>query len=196
MTERKLGNHNPESVIKPMVKVLSNNVDKENNLRTVVMTRQLLGITPEHYTFNVDVLELPFINAIGSQATFSYHKEKDAATLMMYPSNGENACVCGAKHIPFGEAKGFLKYENSSIGFQNLCKPEPASDLLSEKNPTCDLRTYSGGQTACHHLWYLLDHDQTIPWEDQPLEYHLKFRFHFQEHTHLTTAQFIAQRGG
>jgi hypothetical protein len=182
VTERKLGNHNPGSVIKSMVTILSNNVDKKNNLRTVVMTRKLLGITPEHYTFNVDVLELPFINAIGSQATFSYHKEKDAATLMMYPKNGGNACVCGAKHIPFGEAKGFLKYENSSIGFQNLCKPEPASDLLSEKNPTCDLRTYSGGQTACHHLWYLLDHDQTIPWKDQPLEYHLKFRFHFQEY--------------
>ena len=42
---------------------------------------------------------------------------------------------------------------------------------------TCDIRTYVGGQTACHHMWSLLDADQEIPWADRPLEYHLKFRF-------------------
>ena len=78
------------------------------------------------------------------------------------------------------------------------------SDLLEMQNPTCDLRTYRGGQIACHHMrpdrkqairgvlaiglrarrqttlahrWSLLDADQEIPWRDQPLEYSLKFRF-------------------
>ena len=37
-----------------------------------------------------------------------------------------------------------------------------------------------GGQTACHHMWSLLDADQEIPWPDQPLEYHLKVRFWVQ----------------
>jgi len=45
---------------------------------------------------------------------------------------------------------------------------------------TCDIRTYVGGQTACHHMWSLLDADQEIPWPDQPLEYHLKVRFWVQ----------------
>jgi len=52
--------------------------------------------------------------------------------------------------------------------------------MLEQKNPTCDIRTYVGGQTACHHMWSLLDADQEIPWPDQPLEYHLKVRFWVQ----------------
>eukprot|EP00944_MAST-04C_sp_MAST-4C-sp1_P011412 g11412.t1 len=182
ITERRLGDHNPGKVIKPMISVLSNTVDKKTGLRTVVLSRQMKGITSEHFSFDINTLRIPFINALGSQAAFSYHKEKEASTLLLFPSNGVSACVCGAKKIPFGGAKGFLRYENTSIGFPNVCLPEPRSDLLVEKNPTCDLRTYAGGQTSCHHLWYLLDQDQDIPWKDQPLEYHLKFRFHFQEY--------------
>lgn len=182
ITEHKLGNHNPGTIIKPMIKLVSNDVDQKTKIRTVVLTRPMKGITNDHYTFDIDTLKIPFINAIGSQPTFSYHKSKTTSTLQLYPANGKSACICGAKEIPFGDAKGFLKYENQSIGFINVCKPEPASDLLKEKNPTCDLRTYAGGQTACHHLWSLLDHDQEIPWQDQPLKYHLKFRFHVQEY--------------
>jgi len=117
------------------------------------------GLTADHYTFDIGVLKIPFITAIGSTVNFAYHKEKTSSVLNLFPSDGEEACVCGAKEIPFGQAQGFLKYDNTSVGFNNHCKPEPACDLLSEKNPTCDLRTYSGGQTACHHLWYLLDED-------------------------------------
>jgi hypothetical protein len=82
--------------------------------------------------------------------------------------------------------KGLLTYhptqqagENGtlgSVGFGNKCFP----DLLWQKNPTCDVRTYVGGQTACHHMWSLLDADQEIPWVDTPLEYHMKFRFYVQ----------------
>ena len=51
------------------------------------------------------------------------------------------------------------------------CAPQPRSDLLAMNNPTCDVRTYVGGQTSCHHMWSLLDADQPIPWVDQPLVY-------------------------
>ena len=30
--------------------------------------------------------------------------------------------------------------------------------------------------------WHLLDADQEVPWQEQPLTYHFKFRFYFQEY--------------
>ena len=45
----------------------------------------------------------------------------------------------------------------------------------------CDIRTYTGGFLACQHGWSLLDADQEIPWQDQPLRYWQKYRFYFQE---------------
>jgi hypothetical protein len=36
---------------------------------------------------------------------------------------------------------------------------------------------YRGGQWSCHHKWSLLDADQEIPWTDQPLVFHHKYRF-------------------
>ena len=64
----------------------------------------------------------------------------------------------------------------------NRCQPQPRHDLLHNRNPTCDLRTYVGGQSVCHHGWHLLDADQEIPWQDQPLEYYKKFRVYFTEY--------------
>ena len=32
-------------------------------------------------------------------------------------------------------------------------------DTLANHNPTCDVRAYTGGQSACHHLFSLLDED-------------------------------------
>ena len=179
VSERKLADQGPGTLLEPSVKIISNK--ESNGIRTVVLTRPIYGATNEHFTFNVDDPELPFINAIGSTVELSYHKEKTSSVIKIFPI-GSSTCVCGVNDIPFGQAKGSLKYENTSIGFGNTCKPEPASDLLRQKNPTCDVRTYSGGQTACHHLWYLLDEDQTLPWQDKPLQYHLKFRFHYQEY--------------
>lgn len=54
--------------------------------------------------------------------------------------------------------------------------------MMAQKNPTCDIRTYAGGQLSCHHMWSLLDADQEIPWQDQPLNYSIKFRFWYQEY--------------
>ena len=60
------------------------------------------------------------------------------------------------------------------------CLPFPREQILEERNPTCDLRTYTGGLVSCHHGWHLLDAEQAVPWPDQPLVYYKKFRVYFQ----------------
>jgi len=68
-----------------------------------------------------------------------------------------------------------------AVGFSaHKCADWPATDLIQNKNPTCDIRYYKGGQWACHHMWSLLDADQEIPWQDQPLVLHHKYRFWVQ----------------
>ena len=44
-------------------------------------------------------------------------------------------------------------------------------------------RHYVGGQWSCHHMWSLLDAHQEIPWQDQPLIFHHKYRFWVQPYT-------------
>ena len=97
-------------------------------------------------------------------------------------------CVRTGPPAPFGSAMGSLEYIDpatnmslGTVGFNNKCDPQPRMDTLAQKNPTCDLRTYVGGQISCHHRWMLLDADQEVPWPNQPLEYHLKFRYWVQE---------------
>eukprot|EP00051_Salpingoeca_urceolata_P026537 m.477668 g.477668 ORF g.477668 m.477668 type:complete len:870 (+) comp20913_c0_seq1:229-2838(+) len=180
VSERKLADQNPGTLLSPSVKVVSSSVT--DGVRTVTMTRPFKGATSAHYTFNQasDTL-LHFINAIGSTPKLSYHKDKTASTIAILPTN-KPVCVCDLKPAPFGQAKGSLKYGDTVVGFGNKCAPQPRTDLLAQHNPTCDVRTYAGGQTACHHMWSLLDADQEIPWADKPLQYQMKFRFHFQNY--------------
>jgi len=152
-----------------------------------------------YFTFDPTQSDLPLITAVGSGPSFAYHKEKSPIRMTLLPE-GEQACVCAEKPAPFGTgaAKGVFQYEptqqrgeagSGSVSFWNTCAPEPRGDLLVQKNPTCDVRTYTGGQIACHHMWSLLDAEQEIPWVDQPLTYHLKFRFWYQDydpHFHTT----------
>eukprot|EP01052_Picozoa_sp_SAG31_P065187 SAG31_NODE_24014_length_491_cov_0.744898_1_plen_163_part_11 len=95
-------------------------------------------------------------------------------------------------------AGGTIEYlpTGEKIGFQtNRCPPQPRGDLLAQQNPTCDIRSYMGGLSTCHHGWTLLDADQEIPWKDQPLTYYKKFRVYFQEFktaptpTHIQTTR-------
>ena len=55
-------------------------------------------------------------------------------------------------------------------------------DLLHLKNPTCDLATYQGGLSCCHHLWLLTDKDQESIISPEVFEYHIKFRYYYQEY--------------
>jgi hypothetical protein len=85
--------------------------------------------------------------------------------------------VCSQPAQPFGSATGVIHYleTGEKVGFPaNRCPPQPRGDLLAQRNPTCDIRTYTGGLSTCHHAWILLDKDQEVPWKDQPLVYYKK----------------------
>lgn len=188
VTERKLADQSPGTQLAKSVTVVSSTVANGN--RTVVLSRPLKGLTADHYTFSLTGdLNLPFINAIGVGPALAFHKSKMPATLSLLPVGGSGACVCAVAPPAFGDGTGKLQYVQTdqkedigvgTISFGNKCAAQPRSDLLAMKNPTCDVRTYTGGQTACHHMFSLLDADQEIPWVDQPLVYHQKFRFWVQ----------------
>ena len=73
------------------------------------------------------------------------------------------SCVCSIPAAPFGHGKGTLKYleTGETIGFPprcNLGSGGPANgtegedySVMKNKNPTCDIRTYVGGLSTCHH---------------------------------------------
>jgi hypothetical protein len=104
-------------------------------------------------------------------------------------------CVCPEHPTPFGEATGHLLYNPTNqsadtgsgqgASFHQKCGYHSGSavtskSLLEQRNPTCDIRYYRGGQWACSHMWALLDADQEIPWADRPLVFYHKYRFWVQ----------------
>jgi len=184
VSEWKLGDHVMGTRLETSVQILSQTVTA--GVRRVVLQRPLEG---RHHTFSLAPGIVPFINAVGSGPSFSYHKDQALSSLTLLPP-GEGACVC-LDPKPFGEASGSLVYNpvpgqkgemgNGSSGFgANKCKKWPASVLLNQSNPTCDIRAYAGGQWACKHMWSLLDADQDIPWPDQPLVMYHKYRMWVQ----------------
>ena len=206
VTERKLANHAAGVLLAPTIHVVSNEIDAKAGTRTVVMTRSLVGANKNYFTFHVDgtngLSSLNILLAIGSGPEFGYHKDKEPTMLHLLPVGSDDvvndnvgnvvgACVCPESPKPFGQATGSLVYHaNSSqpydtgsgaVGFSaHKCKNWPATDLMNNTNPTCDIRHYKGGQWACHHMWSLLDADQEIPWTDQPITLHHKYRFWVQ----------------
>lgn len=195
VSERQLADQNPGRPLAPSVSVVSSQV--VDGKRTVVLSRALKGASTDYYTFDVhadNANGLPFINAIGSGPKLAYHKYHSPASLALIPVAGTGVagiCVCKIQSKPFGQGRGIFHYNATSqkadvgsgaVRFPNSCAPQPRTDLLAQRNPTCDVRTYVGGQATCHHMWSLLDADQEIPWTDQPLQYHMKFRFWVQEY--------------
>lgn len=205
VTERKLADHYPGTPLTASVTVVSNIVT--SGVRTVVLTRALKGISKDHFTFDPTQLAVQFINAVGATPDYSYHQEKEAATLQLWPK--QSACVCSVPAAVFGEGSGMFKYiggganepANTPVGETigmpaGRCAPQPREDLLAQRNPTCDIRTYVGGLLTCHHGWILLDADQEVPWQDQPLEYYKKFRIYFQEYNASFHKQITRQDWG
>ncbi|KAK3243851.1 hypothetical protein CYMTET_29564 [Cymbomonas tetramitiformis] len=194
VVERKLGNQAPGTVLAASVTVLSNAVVE--GLRTVVLSRPLRGAGDGYFTFEVASEDntIPILVAVGSGPDYAYHKDKAPTTITLLPLDGAaspGACVCPTQPKPFGEATGKLVYHpaanvpadtgSGAVGFgAHKCPGWPHTDLLNHTNPTCDIRHYRGGQWACHHMWSLLDMDQGIPWADQPLVLHHKYRFWVQ----------------
>ena len=191
VTERQLADQSSGTLLKSSVTVVSNTV--ADGKRTAIMTRALKGVSTEYFSFTTQMATIPLINAVGSGPLLAVHKAKDPVTLSLLPTGSGGACVCAGKPAPFGAKKGHLLYtptnqtgERGIVGatnFGNYCPPGGMrDDLLTHLNPTCDIRAYTGGQTACHHMWSLLDKDQDIPWHDQPLSYSIKFRFWYQDY--------------
>lgn len=198
VTERKIGAPAPSSHVAgtqlaPSVKVVSSTTS--GNLRTVVITRPVKGAGADYYSFNASATNptIPFIAAIGTGPTLAYHKNKAPLHLTLLPAGASaaGACVCPQKPAAFGQATGELVYHavpnqtvdtgTGSVGFRaQKCAPYPRTVLNEQRNPTCDIRHYTGGQWACHHMWSLLDADQEIPWTDQPLVVHHKWRLYVQ----------------
>jgi len=187
VSERKLADHAGGTEIQSTVTVVSTHT--EGGQRTVVVSRSLSGA----FTFNMSAMDttIPIITAVGSGPTYGYHKDKIPASISLLPVNGSGACICPQEPKPFGQASGQLIYHpvpnqtadtgTGAVGFAaHKCANWPATNLINQTNPTCDIRYYRGGQWACHHMWSLLDADQEIPWSDQPLVLHHKYRFWVQ----------------
>lgn len=185
VTERRLGNHLAGQQLKKSVTVLQSLTT--NGVRSVTVSRPLAGATADYFSFSLGDSDVKIISAVGSGPTFGYHKNKALSSLALLPASGTaGACVCPQSPKPFGQASGALVYHavaNQSIdtgagqvGFRaGKCAPYPSTTMIPDKNPTCDIRHYVGGQWACHHMWSLLDAEQEIPWPDQPLVFHHKY---------------------
>jgi hypothetical protein len=147
----------------------------KDGVREVVMTRTFAGKTPDHYTFDTKVSSIPVISASGLGPVYAYHGPKlrtgGSIDLSVLDSP---TCICNAGK------KGSI----NGIPFNKNCLPEPKGDLVQQKNPTCWVDTYVGGQSCCHYGTVLLDADQKQP--DELLHYQLKFRFYFQPYTEAT----------
>ena len=191
VTEHVLGNHAAGVQLKTTVRVLSNSVSSSNGVRTVIVTRSLKGATPQHRNFQLSDLIVPIISAYGTTKELSYHAGKESSNIQLLPSEiGGSAakkkkvtmCLCTVPAAPFGQGLGTLEYlpTGETIGFPFRCNSNES--VLHNMNPTCDVRTYVGGLSTCHHGWHLLDADQEVPWSSQPLEYWMKFRVYFQEY--------------
>ena len=59
--------------------------------------------------------------------------------------------------VPFGKGSGYLQYKptGEKVRFPaDRCLPYPREEILEQRNPSCDLRTYAGGLVTCHHGWH------------------------------------------
>ena len=83
VTERVLGDHAPGVVLNSSIKVISHSVSAGK--RTVVLSRSLHGLTPQHHDFDPQKLSLDFISAVGSGPDFGFHKAKTASTISLWP---------------------------------------------------------------------------------------------------------------
>jgi len=209
VTEHKLGDHLAGAALKQSVQVVSSSVQAGE--RVVVLSRPLSGASSDYYSFSFSSADstIPMISAIGSTVAFGYHKDKVPASISLLPlaTKGPGTCVCPEKPKPFGQASGTLVYHpvanqsadtgRGAVGIgAHKCADWPHTNLIEQRNPTCDIRYYVGGQSSCHHMWSLLDADQEIPWTDEPLVMHHKYRFWVQPynetyHTPLTLGESV-----
>ena len=139
VSERRMANHAAGRLLPPTVKVVSNTVLAGK--RTVVLSRSATSSSADYANFTKTDMTIPFISAVGSTSSLSYHKNKTASMLAMWPSAGEPVCLCAQPAAPYGHATGTIKYlpTGEEFGFVNYCMPEPRESVLAQRNPTCDV---------------------------------------------------------
>jgi len=167
------GQHCPGNTLAPSVQVVSNTVS--GNTRTLVIKRAIKGPDATYYSFNpYRNSTINIITAVGSSQSFAYHAKHDLGTISLANADGTPTCVCD---VGFA---GLLCDANGQncAKFQKPCIPEPDSDLVAQKNPTCSSVSYVGGLNCCGHLRIMLDADQDPGTE--LLRYHIKFAFGFK----------------
>lgn len=183
--ENKLAEHNPGTLLKSSVTIVSSSVTA--GVRTVIVTRAVKGLTSDYYTFPADPGAIRLITAIGSSSQLSYHKVRTATRIILVPE--VSSCMCA----PF--TTSYLIYMNTSVAEypqkKDLCALEPRSDMLEKgdgtgrpgPNAACDAMTYNGGTRCCLHQWFLTDRNQNDLIPNQVDTYYLKWRYYFQEVT-------------
>ena len=135
--ERKLGDHDPGQVLTASLRVLSNSV--MDGQRQVVVSRPFKGHTADHFTFDPSTSTIPVLAASGNGPNFAYHGAKQRTGGRLQLSGVDSpTCLCDTGR------KGSIE----GIPFNKHCLDEPFGDLVQQKNPTCWIETYQGGQVV------------------------------------------------
>jgi len=112
-------------------------------LKTVVVSRPLDN---GYFAFDASMMQLPFINALGSTLLFAYHRVHSISALTFLPVEGPagavaGLCICEGHQVPFGSGQGTFTYNptsqpadtgSGSVEFANVCPPMPRGDLLEQ----------------------------------------------------------------
>ena len=136
--------------------------------RTVVLQRPLAGKTKDYYTFDPHAPNIPFIDAVGTTASYQYHGKLRGGSSLMLVEAGAPVCLCRGEHTG-GSING--------LPWADDCAAFPETTIARDHNPSCSIESYSGGMKCCHHGVHLLDADQEVP--SETFTYAMKFRFFY-----------------
>jgi len=146
VSEWQLGDHVAGNKLTTQVVVLSNTVSAGQ--RTVVLTRAFKGSTAAQFTFHASGSNstVSFMNAVGSEgkAWPSFHKHMSSSSITMAKLGVAN-CLVGEK-IVFGQTQGSFTYHADDNTTETLrkgggCSNSTPTDLISTRNPRCDVTT-------------------------------------------------------
>ena len=212
VNERELGMHQQGHNIPTSVKVISHTV--ADGKQTFVVTRNMKGMTANHYTFKGQQNSIDYISALGEGPTFAYHKVKSAGT-MFFTEVGSPTCLCSVGYDE-GTLGGF------AWGGQR-CSPPPLGQMIHDPrwnntkgingqgnssnwpswndnpidtandgiNPTCSLKKYRGGLRCCHGNDFIADTDVVLKSQNASTTYfQMKYRYYFED------ADVSASKGG
>jgi hypothetical protein len=182
VSERALGSHGPGVALAPSVAVVSSSVT--DGVRTLVLSRNVSGKTPDHAWLPTSPGTLKMIAAEGSTSAFSYHHARTGAQIELLLTQSA-ACMCTP------EEHGYLTYMDTAAREYHVgCTDEPRSDMLRKgdgtgrwgvPNAACSYKTYHGGLQCCSNQYFLTDREQAA--ENTTTDvYYLKWRYYFQEY--------------